>query len=98
MSLKGAPSKAWSVVLLSVVLPGGGQAYLGRLGRALMFMVFSPLIFPWILGCLDAHQLAIVCAHRSRSRGFVGLAIHACMTLNTALFIAIVLTLTGVVA
>ena len=44
--------------LASLVLPGAGQAWNGQIGKALLVLVTSPLIVPWIWGVCDAWRVA----------------------------------------
>lgn len=40
--------------ILSIVLPGGGQAYNGQFLKAFLVFVTSPLVVPWVIGVADA--------------------------------------------
>jgi predicted RNA-binding Zn-ribbon protein involved in translation (DUF1610 family) len=44
--------------LASLVLPGAGQAWNGQIGKALLVLLTSPLIVPWIWGVCDAWRVA----------------------------------------
>lgn len=43
---------------LSILIPGVGQMYLGKVGRGILILLFSWLIIPWIYGIYDAYQYA----------------------------------------
>jgi hypothetical protein len=45
-------------VLLSVVLPGGGQLYCGRWLLGLLILVTSPFVVPWLFGIVHAYFAA----------------------------------------
>jgi|KBSSwiStaDraftv2_1062776.scaffolds.fasta_scaffold183188_2 predicted RNA-binding Zn-ribbon protein involved in translation (DUF1610 family) len=44
--------------LASLVLPGAGQAWNGQIGKAVLVLLTSPLIVPWIWGVCDAWRVA----------------------------------------
>lgn len=44
--------------LASFVLPGAGQAWNGQIGKALLVLLTSPLVVPWIWGVCDAWRVA----------------------------------------
>ena len=44
--------------LASLVLPGAGQAWNGQIGKAVLVLLTSPLVVPWIWGVCDAWRVA----------------------------------------
>jgi len=45
-------------VLLSAIIPGAGQMYLGRVGKGIIILLTCWLIIPWIYGIYDAYKSA----------------------------------------
>jgi len=45
-------------VLLSVVIPGAGQMYLGKVGKGIILLLTCWLIIPWIYSIYDAYKSA----------------------------------------
>ena len=43
-------------ILLSVIIPGAGQIYLGRVGKGIVILLTFWLILPWIYGVYDAYK------------------------------------------
>lgn len=88
-----------AVATLAAVLPGAGQTYNGQPFKALAFLLFSPLVLPWIWSFFDAHSVA----SRMRSEGgrfgpggFVWIGLQIWLLCNIALCVLIVLTIAGV--
>jgi len=44
--------------LLSFLIPGAGQMYLGKVGKGLLILLFCWLIIPWVYGIYDAYVSA----------------------------------------
>ena len=44
--------------VLSFIIPGVGQTYLGRIGKGILILLFSWLFIPWIYGIYDAYKTA----------------------------------------
>ncbi|MDI6885794.1 MAG: TM2 domain-containing protein [archaeon] len=44
--------------LLSFIIPGAGQMYLGRVGKGILILIFCWLIIPWLYGIYDAYKTA----------------------------------------
>ena len=44
--------------LASLVVPGAGQAWNGQIGKAVLVLLPSPLVVPWIWGVCDAWRVA----------------------------------------
>ncbi len=87
------------VATLAAVLPGAGQTYNGQPFKALAFLLFSPLLLPWIWSFFDAHSVAA----RMKSEGgrfgpggVVWIALQVWLLFNVALCVLIVLTIAGV--
>ena len=53
-------------MLLSVVIPGGGQFYNGHAGKGILILCTFWLIIPWVWGVFDAYS----CANRINRVGF----------------------------
>lgn len=53
-------------MLLSIVIPGGGQFYNGHAGKGVLILFTCWLIIPWIYGIFDAYA----CANRINRVGF----------------------------
>lgn len=45
-------------VLLSFIIPGAGQMYLGRVGKGIILLLTCWLIIPWIYSIYDAYKSA----------------------------------------
>ena len=45
-------------VLLSLIIPGAGQMYLGKVGRGIIILLTCWLIIPWIYGIYEAYKSA----------------------------------------
>jgi len=80
--------------LLSLVVPGCGQAGYGHILKGFLILLGSPLLIPWIYGCIDAYRETRRGAAGEIRAGFVGL--HLWLYFNALLLVAIVLTMTGV--
>jgi TM2 domain-containing membrane protein YozV len=44
----------WLAAALALVFPGAGQIYNGHWIKALLVLVTSPLVIPWLIGIVDA--------------------------------------------
>jgi hypothetical protein len=53
-------------MLLSIVIPGGGQFYNGHAGKGILILCTCWLVIPWIWGIFDAYS----CANRINRVGF----------------------------
>lgn len=53
-------------MLLSIIIPGGGQFYNGHAGKGILILCTFWLIVPWIWGIFDAYT----CANRINRVGF----------------------------
>lgn len=87
------------VATLAAVLPGAGQTYNGQPFKALAFLLFSPLVLPWIWSFFDAHSVAA----RMKSEGgrfgrggLVWIGLQIWLLCNLALCVLIALTIAGV--
>jgi len=45
-------------VLLSIIIPGGGQFYNGHVGKGILILFTFWLVIPWIYGIFDAYSSA----------------------------------------
>lgn len=48
----------WAHALASLILPGAGQAWNGQPGKAVLVLLTSWLILPWVYGVVDAWRVA----------------------------------------
>jgi len=95
----GRPHSPTLALILAAALPGAGQAYNGHPFKAVAFLLFSPLLLPWIWSLVDARRAAARLAAsggRYGRGGWVWVFLQAWLAFNVALFTLIVLTLTGV--
>jgi hypothetical protein len=53
-------------MLMSIIIPGGGQFYNGHAGKGILILCTFWLIIPWIWGIFDAYT----CANRINRVGF----------------------------
>ena len=44
--------------LLSFIIPGAGQMYLGKVGKGILILLFSWTIVVWLYGIYDAYKYA----------------------------------------
>jgi TM2 domain-containing membrane protein YozV len=79
--------------ILSVFFPGAGQAFNGQIGKGFLFLLFSPMILPWIWSCYDAYETARV---RGMRGGGVHLALHLWLVFNAFVALALILSVFGV--
>ena len=42
--------------VLSFLIAGTGQMYLGKIGKGILILLFCWLVIPWIYGIYDAHK------------------------------------------
>src|SRR6185295_7941776 len=87
------------VAAAAALLPGAGQTYNGEPFKALAFLLFSPLVLPWIWSIFDAHRVA--CRIQSEGGrygrgGFVWIFLQGWLVFNVTLIVLIILTLAGV--
>lgn len=45
----------WLAAALALVFPGAGQIYNGHWIKALLVLVTSPFVIPWLIGIVDAY-------------------------------------------
>lgn len=95
------PGRPHSPLVAATValLPGAGQTYNGEPFKALAFLLFSPLVLPWIWSIFDAHKVA--CRIQSEGGrygrgGFIWIFLQLWLVFNVTLTVLIVLTLAGV--
>jgi len=43
---------------LSLIIPGVGQMYIGKIGTGILILIFFWLIIPWLYGIYDAYKSA----------------------------------------
>ena len=43
---------------LSLIIPGVGQMYIGKIGMGILILIFCWLIIPWLYGIYDAYKSA----------------------------------------
>ena len=43
---------------LSLIIPGVGQMYIGKIGTGILILIFCWLIIPWLYGIYDAYKSA----------------------------------------
>jgi TM2 domain-containing membrane protein YozV len=43
---------------LSIIIPGVGQMYIGKVGKGILILIFFWLIIPWLYGIYDAYKNA----------------------------------------
>jgi TM2 domain-containing membrane protein YozV len=48
----------WLAAALALVFPGAGQIYNGHWIKALLVLVTSPFVLPWLIGIVDAYLSA----------------------------------------
>jgi len=86
-------------LVAALVIPGAGQAYNGYPGRAILFLLTSVLVLPWIGSLVEAWVAAkrIVREGGNFGRGGLpGIFLQGWFAFDVALFVAIVLTIQGV--
>lgn len=96
---EGARRHRPGVAVALAVLPGGGQAYNGQIIKAVVFLMTSPLILPWIWSFFDARSVAkgIVAAGGITGQGGLPwFLLHLWFVVNILLLTTIVLTMAGV--
>ncbi len=53
-----ATQLGWLAAVFGLLLPGAGQAYNGQFGKAVVVLVTSPIVIPWLWGVYDAASTA----------------------------------------
>lgn len=98
--LAGTGHSVGTATVLSVLLPGAGQAYNGQPWKGLFVLIFSVLLLPWLLGIWDArkHATQIIAAggRRGQRGGWLWVFFHVWLFVNVSLLSLIGLTLGGV--
>ena len=95
----GARHRPILALLLSLVVPGAGQAYNGQPIKGVFLFLTSVLVLPWLFALYDAHAVASRMAASGGRTGPGGLAWvppHLWFVSNVALTILVVLTIAGV--
>ncbi len=95
----GRPHSPLLALLAGLALPGAGQAYNGQPLRALLVLIGSVLLLPWLAGAAHAWFAAQRLAReggRLGRGGIVWIALQAVAALDYVLFALIILTITGV--
>jgi len=97
--LPGKEHTAGAALCLGIVLPGWGQAYNGQPWKALFYLLFTPLLVPWLLSLIDAYYVGRR-IERQGGRYFRGgclwVALHLWLVANLALLTLVALTVSGV--
>lgn len=87
-------------LIVALLIPGGGQAYNGLPFRAILFLLSSVLVLPWIGSLFDAYLGAkriVREGGRFGRGGFSGVFMQGWLAFDAALFVLIILTIRGVV-
>lgn len=72
------PPTPTGALIAGLLIPGGGQAYMGQTGRALLVAVLAPLVIPWFYGAIRAWeaQKAGEAPSTERLSGVAGAVVH----------------------
>lgn len=87
-------------LLLSIVLPGGGQAYNGQPIKGFFLLFFSVLVLPYLYGILDAYLRAramVRSGGRYGKGGWIWVFLQLWLAANVALMALIIVTMAGVI-
>ncbi len=96
----GKPHSPTFALVVAILIPGGGQAYNGLPFRAILFLLTSVLVLPWIGSLFDAYLGArriVREGGRFGRGGFSGVFMQGWLAFDAALFVLIILTIRGVV-
>lgn len=99
VAISAAQHSPIRALLFGVFIPGAGQAYNGQPVKGFFLLFASALVLPYLYSLYDAYTAAARIAAaggRAGRGGLIWVLLQVWLAFNTALFVAIVLTIMGV--